>query len=161
MYQNWFLNRLLTFCGVYTSSKQDLQHFIENTVRRKRSHTPTLTLTKTKCGLKVSLGDLSFFGINLRILQTELKMVIVIADKVSFYEETVRDTSKNDTSSTATLRRKFLSNYQFDEKQLLRMHFSQIRHFVEIFRSSQYLVDTMFCSVLFCNYILPMKSHPP
>ena len=28
----------------------------------------------------------------------------------------VRDTSSNDTSSTATLRRKFLSNYQFVEK---------------------------------------------
>ena len=28
----------------------------------------------------------------------------------------VRDTSSNDTSSTTTLRRKFLSNYQFVEK---------------------------------------------
>ena len=28
----------------------------------------------------------------------------------------VRDTSSNDTSSTATLRRKFWSNYQFVEK---------------------------------------------
>ena len=71
--------------GVYTSSEQDLQHFIENTVSRKRSYTPTLT--QTKCGLKVSLGDISFYRINLRIMQTELKMVIVIVDKVSFNEE--------------------------------------------------------------------------
>ena len=44
---------------------------------------------------------------------------------------TVRDTSSNDTLSTATLRRKFLSNYQFGEKQLRRMHFRRIRHLVE------------------------------
>ena len=30
----------------------------------------------------------------------------------------MRDTSSNDTSSTATLRRKFLSNYQFVEKYM-------------------------------------------
>ena len=45
----------------------------------------------------------------------------------------VRDTSSNDTSSTTTLRRNFLSNYQFVEKSLRRMHFRRIRHLVEIF----------------------------
>ena len=66
----------------------------------------------------------------------------------------VRDTSSNDTSSTATLRRKFLSNYQFGEKQLRRMHFRRIRHLVEFLPWSKYLVDYMFCSILFCIYIL-------
>ena len=36
---------------------------------------------------------------------------------------TVRDTWSTDTSSTASLRRKFLSNYQFGEKQLRRIIF--------------------------------------
>ena len=45
----------------------------------------------------------------------------------------MRDTSSNDTSSTGTLRRKFLSNYQFLEKSLRRMHFRRIRHLVEFF----------------------------
>ena len=34
-----------------------------------------------------------------------------------------RDTSSNDTSSTTTLRLKFLSNYQFVEKSVRRIHF--------------------------------------
>ena len=35
-------------------------------------------------GLKVSLGDDSFYRINLRIMQTELKMVVVVVDEVLF-----------------------------------------------------------------------------
>ena len=66
----------------------------------------------------------------------------------------VRDTSSNDTSSTTTLRRKFLSNYQFGEKRLRRMHFCRIRHLVEFLPWSKYLVNAMFCSILFCIYIL-------
>ena len=45
----------------------------------------------------------------------------------------LRDTSSNGTSSSATLRRKFLSNYQFVEKKLRRMHFHRIRHLIEFF----------------------------
>ena len=46
---------------------------------------------------------------------------------------TVRDTLLNDTSSTASLRRKFLSNYQFIEKKFRRMRFRRILHLVEFF----------------------------
>ena len=48
--------------------------------------------------------------ISWRDLNGSSRMVVVM----SF--STVRDTSSNDTSSTTTLRRKFLSNYQFVEK---------------------------------------------
>ena len=44
-----------------------------------------------------------------------LILVLKLHIKVRVHK-TVRDTSSNDTSSTATLRRKFLSNYQFVEK---------------------------------------------
>ena len=53
-------------------------HFIENAVRRKRSHAPTLTLFQAKCGLKASLGDF-----HLRIMRTELKVFVVVFDEVS------------------------------------------------------------------------------
>ena len=44
-----------------------LQHFMENIVDLKWFHaTMYLTITHTKCGLKVSLKGLSFYGINLR-----------------------------------------------------------------------------------------------
>ena len=69
------------------SPLKDLRHFFENNFCRKRSHTPILTLIQMKCGLKRIFRGLSFYGINLRIMQTELNMVIVIVDKVSFNEE--------------------------------------------------------------------------
>ena len=66
----------------------------------------------------------------------------------------MRDTSSNDTSSTTTFRRKFLSNYQFVEKSLRRMHLRRIRNLVEIFPEiggPKYLVDIMPClMVLSC-----------
>ena len=74
--------RNLNLCHIYSSTRAtaDLRHLAENAVRRKRSLAPTLTLTQTKCGLKVSLG-LSFYGINQRIMRTNLKTVVVVVDK--------------------------------------------------------------------------------
>ena len=40
----------------------------------------------------------------------------------------VRDTSSNDILSTMTRRRKFLSNYQFVDKSLRRIHLRRIQH---------------------------------
>ena len=45
------------------------------TFRRKRSHAPTLTLTQTKLWSKSIFRGLSFYGINLRNMPTELKTV--------------------------------------------------------------------------------------
>ena len=40
------------------------------------------------------------------------------------------------------------------------MHFRRIRHLVELFPSSKYLVKAMFCSVLFCFlYSARLKSE--
>ena len=72
----------------------------------------------------------------------------------------VRDTSSNDTSSTTTFRRKFLSNYHFVEKVTSSKVFSSNTTLRRIFSVAQNLVDAMFCSVLFCSYILPRKVHP-
>ena len=57
----------------------------------KRSQAPTLTLTQTRCGLKVSLGGgggQSFYGINLIIIQTELKDGLVVSTN-SIFEKNV------------------------------------------------------------------------
>ena len=50
---------------------------------------------------------------------------------------TKRNTSSNNTSSTTTLRLKFLSNYQFVEKSVRQIHFSSKSHFVEFLFSSK------------------------
>ena len=45
-----------------------------------------LTLTQTKCGLKICTGDFHFYGINLGIMWTKLKVVVVVVDEVLFNE---------------------------------------------------------------------------
>ena len=74
----------------------------------------------------------------------------------------VRDTSSNDTSSATTLRRNFLSNYQFVKKSLRRMHFRRIRHLVEIFPElggPKYLLDAMHCWVFWsCVYHVKLET---
>ena len=56
-------------------------------VCRKRSYAPTLALTQVKWGQKVSIGaQPTFFGIDLRIMWTELKMDRSVSDEVSFEE---------------------------------------------------------------------------
>ena len=63
----------------------DVQHFVK-TVCRKRSYAPTLALTQVKRGQKVSLGaQATFFGINLRIMWTELKMDRSLSTKCSLF----------------------------------------------------------------------------
>ena len=63
----------------------DVQHFVK-TVCRKRSYAPTLALTQVKWGQKVSLGaQPTFFGINLRIMWTELKMDRSLSTKCSLF----------------------------------------------------------------------------
>ena len=62
----------------------DVRHFAENAVRRKLSHAPTLT--QTKCMYRVH----SLYGINLRIMRTESKMVV----------DTVAAVSSDEVSST-------------------------------------------------------------
>ena len=65
----------------------------------------------------------------------------------------VCDTSSNGTSSTTTLRRKILSNYQFVEKSLRRMHFRRLRHLVDFFpglRGPNYLVEAMLNVLIIC-----------
>ena len=65
----------------------DVQHFVKN-VCRKRSYAPTLALIPVKWGQKVSLGaQPTFFGINLGIMWTELKIMDrSFFDEVSFDE---------------------------------------------------------------------------
>ena len=61
--------------------------------------------------------------------------------------KSMRDISSNDTSSTTTLRLKFLSNYQFVEKSLSQMHFRRIRLFVDFSRAQgmpKYFLDAMY-----------------
>ena len=74
-------------CHIYNSTwvTADLTLFVENVIRRKHSHAPNLILTLTKCGLILVYG-LLFNGINLGIMRTELKMVVVLEDEVSFAE---------------------------------------------------------------------------
>ena len=63
----------------------DVQHVVK-TVCRKRSYAPTLALTQVKWGQKVSLGaQPTFFGINLRIMWTELKMDRSLSTKCSLF----------------------------------------------------------------------------
>ena len=45
----------------------------------------------------------------------------------------MRDILSNDTSSTTTLRRNFLSNFHFVEELHHGLHFRRIGHLVEIF----------------------------
>ena len=64
--------------AIFLLAQRPLWQFFKTALCQKQSHAPTLILTQTKCDLKVFLGDyylLSFYGINLIIMQTELKMV--------------------------------------------------------------------------------------
>ena len=70
----------------------------------------------------------------------------------------MRYISSNDTSSTTTLRLKFLSNYHFVKKSLRRMQFRRIRHFVDFYRAQvrqKYFLNADFpigpLAILFCK----------
>ena len=55
-----FFLRNFNLCHIHGSTRvtADLPHLVENAIRRKRSHAPTLTLAQTKYGLKVSYGTI-------------------------------------------------------------------------------------------------------
>ena len=55
---------------------RDLQHFVKNAVCRKWSHTPTLTLTQTKCGLRLNFTSNWISIQNIKILHCALGALV-------------------------------------------------------------------------------------
>ena len=76
---------ICSFIRITNVNVTDARHFVENAARRKRPHSPNLTLTQTKCGQNVSLGDYHLRN-KFQNNAERVKDSLVVFDEVSFDE---------------------------------------------------------------------------